>query len=255
MEDSKGISAKNNLYNVYKHNALKRGLKFDLSKAKFYLLTKSNCFYCGSSPSRVHNHQDNGYVYHYTYNGIDRLDNNIGYSDKNCVSCCFQCNKAKWTLSLEDFCNYINLVYSHMSGYDLSNQYKLIEFVEDSKGDSARGSLMTFYKQNAKKKGLDFFLSKKAFYKLTKQNCFYCGIPPNKVHKMHYYKKQLRYYTYNGVDRINSDKGYYEENRVPCCFQCNKAKWTLSTNEFIKYIYNVYDHMLEFGFFDASKIV
>jgi 5-methylcytosine-specific restriction endonuclease McrA len=99
MEDSKGITAKNNLYNVYRHNASKRGLQFDLSKAEFYLLTKENCFYCGATPNRVHIHHDHGSLY---------------YTEDNCVPCCHQCNMAKWTLTSEEFDQYIKLVYTHM---------------------------------------------------------------------------------------------------------------------------------------------
>lgn len=121
----------------------------------------------------------------------------------------------------------------------------------DSAGEAARSNLFSIYKQNARKRGLTFTLPRETFYKLTKSNCFYCGEIPSKIHKHHYYKNQFRYYTYNGVDRVASNEGYTEDNCVSCCFQCNKAKWTLSMDEFASYIQRTYEYMLEFGFFEG----
>lgn len=38
--------------------------------------------------------------------GIDRLDNNKGYSPNNVVTCCFQCNRAKNNKDAKDFINW-----------------------------------------------------------------------------------------------------------------------------------------------------
>ena len=46
----------------------------------------------------------------------------------------------------------------------------------------------------------------------------------------------------NGVDRINSNIGYTEENTVPCCKYCNTAKNTMTQNEFKMWIKRVYKH-------------
>ena len=37
----------------------------------------------------------------------------------------------------------------------------------------------------------------------------------------------------NGIDRINSDKGYTIDNCVPCCAQCNHMKLDYTTEEFL----------------------
>jgi hypothetical protein len=29
---------------------------------------------------------------------------------------------------------------------------------------------------------------------------------------------------YNGIDRVDNEKGYLVENCVPCCFTCNSLK-------------------------------
>jgi hypothetical protein len=39
-----------------------------------------------------------------------------------------------------------------------------------------------------------------------------------------------------GVDRIDSNLGYEQDNLVPCCYICNIMKSTLSTEEFFRHI-------------------
>ena len=49
----------------------------------------------------------------YKYNGIDRVDNKIGYELDNCVSCCIKCNKAKSYFGQDEFLNHIKKIYKH----------------------------------------------------------------------------------------------------------------------------------------------
>lgn len=58
-----------------------------ITQAEFKYLSESNCFYCGKEGP----------------NGIDRIDNKLGYSFSNCVPACKHCNYVKGDLSLEDF--------------------------------------------------------------------------------------------------------------------------------------------------------
>lgn len=92
--------------NYYTKNALVRGYEFELSRAEFYSLIISDCYYCGAQPSRVSkvNGRKNPPL---LYNGIDRVDNTIGYNIFNCVPCCTTCNKAKSALTFEKFENWI----------------------------------------------------------------------------------------------------------------------------------------------------
>jgi hypothetical protein len=46
--------------------------------------------------------------------------------------------------------------------------------------------------------------------------------------------------TYNGIDRVDSTKGYFNENVVSCCKVCNRAKSNLSLDEFKEWISKVY---------------
>jgi hypothetical protein len=90
----------------YIKSAQRRGHIFDLSFDTFYKLTQQNCHYCGETP------EDKTYE-HWTFkaNGIDRVDNNVGYLEDNCVSCCTHCNMAKRDLNVDEFFKWIKSVY------------------------------------------------------------------------------------------------------------------------------------------------
>ena len=90
---------------IYKTGADKRGYDFTLTEEQFKKLTSSNCYYCGGKPSNIYNKKgSNG---EYIYNGIDRKDNNKGYTVENSVPCCYTCNRAKGTLTLQEFKDWV----------------------------------------------------------------------------------------------------------------------------------------------------
>jgi hypothetical protein len=105
------LASFNKLYKTYKYGANKRGLCFELSREEFKELTQTDCVYCGQHPS--HSVQNKGGNGAYIYNGIDRIDNNLGYTLKNCVACCKRCNSMKMELSLNDFVEKISKIYCH----------------------------------------------------------------------------------------------------------------------------------------------
>jgi hypothetical protein len=67
---------------------------------------KSNCNYCGIEPSNLFWKS----YYNVNYNGIDRVDNLIGYEKHNLVSCCKTCNIAKNNNSEKDFLEWVKRV-------------------------------------------------------------------------------------------------------------------------------------------------
>jgi hypothetical protein len=103
-------AAFNAVFYSYKNN--KRGLVFKLSREELRFLTSSNCRYCGVEPQGVSKSVASGT---YVYNGIDRVDNKIGYILDNCVPCCSPCNRAKSSQSLEGFKNWIKRLINHNS--------------------------------------------------------------------------------------------------------------------------------------------
>ena len=75
------------------------------------------------------------------------------------------------------------------------------------------------YVKGAKKRGIHFGISKTLFESLIIKPCFYCNY--HKEGEVH------------GIDRVNNQKGYIEENVVPCCETCNVLKGSQHPQEFI----------------------
>jgi len=98
-----GVSAFNRLRRTYRRQAKNRGLVFDLSLDTFSVLVTSSCTYCEEPPSQSVLSNAGSF----TYNGIDRVDNNIGYIESNSVPCCGVCNRMKGTLSREEFLQHV----------------------------------------------------------------------------------------------------------------------------------------------------
>jgi len=92
----------------YKTHAKKRNYKFELTFQEFKNLIFKNCYYCGSKP--IGRHSKLKHSEQVFYNGIDRVNNNMGYSLSNCVPCCKICNKMKVNLIVEVFINHIKQI-------------------------------------------------------------------------------------------------------------------------------------------------
>lgn len=89
------------------------------------------------------------------------------------------------------------------------------------------------YKKHAKTKNRNFTLQLNEFKVILNKNCHYCGSEP-----MVYSDDYKR----NGIDRIDSDKGYVKDNCVPCCEMCNRAKLDYPVENFLKWVERVYLH-------------
>lgn len=87
-----GETAFNKLYYQYQYSCAKsRNHKFTLTVNEFRFLVTQNCFYCEKVPSRIKKSRESTF----TFNGIDRVDNSVGYIMENCVTCCRECNTKK----------------------------------------------------------------------------------------------------------------------------------------------------------------
>lgn len=109
-----GSIAARQLYANYKFGAKKRGLCFDISFSDAMVLYQGKCSYCGCEPQKI-NHIAASDSY-FKYNGIDRVDNNIGYTKENCVTACKKCNEAKRAMSLGEFKSWVEQMYLTMFG-------------------------------------------------------------------------------------------------------------------------------------------
>lgn len=103
---------------TYIRGAKDRNFTWDLTETEFREITSSDCYYCGESPSRMatSNGNQNFKGNLYTYNGIDRVDNNKGYEKDNIVPCCNTCNMLKGIYSQESFLSKVIEIYKHQTG-------------------------------------------------------------------------------------------------------------------------------------------
>lgn len=100
-----GDAAWNKAFRTYRRNARTRDLSWDLSMADFKRLALLDCFYCGAGPSMtMKGSPGSGDC---VYNGLDRIDNTLGYALGNVVTACKVCNHAKRDMSFDDFLAWI----------------------------------------------------------------------------------------------------------------------------------------------------
>lgn len=96
------------VFNRVKGNAKTRGIYFNLTIDDFIGIASQNCFYCNEPPVQKYNFRERGRP----YNGLDRVDNGLGYTLDNSVSCCPICNYAKHDLSISEFKEWLTKCYS-----------------------------------------------------------------------------------------------------------------------------------------------
>jgi hypothetical protein len=90
----------NKLWSSYRHKAKKRKILWELTKPEFDRLLSKPCRYCG--------YQDESKIM-----GIDRKVGQKGYTVKNCVSCCRDCNFAKNSKNVDEFLLWANRLIDH----------------------------------------------------------------------------------------------------------------------------------------------
>lgn len=85
-------------YRVIKYRHTKRQWRETLLTIDQYcMLERSPCFYCGGP----------------TIGGLDRVDNEKGYSLANSVPCCTNCNMMKKNMTSAEFINHILRIYTY----------------------------------------------------------------------------------------------------------------------------------------------
>lgn len=77
------LTIKSYSHKAYAKQAEKRNITFALSNEEYDELKKQSCYLCGITSSAIH------------HNGIDRVNNHVGYLKSNCKSCCGRCNTSK----------------------------------------------------------------------------------------------------------------------------------------------------------------
>lgn len=94
----------NKVLKYYKTNAARKNLEFNLNPSEFKTIIMKDCHYCGVQPAAYFKKDfANG---NFIYNGIDRKDNNEGYTLNNSLPCCNIWNRAKSALMYDEFISY-----------------------------------------------------------------------------------------------------------------------------------------------------
>jgi predicted RNA-binding Zn-ribbon protein involved in translation (DUF1610 family) len=163
---------------------------------------------------------------------VDKLGRLRSYVEFNCVDC------GKQSLQRSDEYNRKGNIckkckIKNNSAIELKT--KDLELV-------AASNLLSKLQRRYLKKGLTSNLNSQELLDLVKRNCHYCNAEPSNL--MQYKQIHFSYnFIYNGLDRVDSSKGYIKGNVLPSCKKCNIAKSDLSYNEFLQHIEKIYKNL------------
>ena len=107
----------------YTDKAELRGIPFNLCLSEFRFLIEQECHYCGAPPTQRMEvrYPPKPWYIPFLYNGIDRRDNNIGYTLENCLPCCGTCNMMKRDMGYQEFLEHIAKIHACLSDHSISN--------------------------------------------------------------------------------------------------------------------------------------
>ena len=103
-----------------------------------------------------------------------------------------------------------------------------------------RNRVYRMYVGSAKKRGLEFCLSRNQVLNLILKSCFYCGTKPKDHSAVS--DNPYRVIAWHGIDRVDNDIGYVLDNVVPCCNACNCMKGSRPIEEFLSHIRSISAH-------------
>jgi hypothetical protein len=108
------IAAINLRFGQYAKSAARMERVFSLTREQFAAMLTQDCTYCGVPPASLvkarGKHQAD-----FRYNGVDRVDNSLGYTPDNCVACCATCNLMKRGMSVTDFVSHARRIASYVT--------------------------------------------------------------------------------------------------------------------------------------------
>ena len=87
-------------WSILKTQARRRSIPCDVQFEEFVALIKQPCHYCGDGITE-------------RFRGLDRVDNNRGYTSANVVPCCPVCNYMKAKLTRSFFLAHVRKIASH----------------------------------------------------------------------------------------------------------------------------------------------
>ena len=205
------LRKRSTVYNLqYRLDIIKRnknGHVFNLTDEQIKHMLKQDCFYCSKKITALN------------YNGIDRIDNNKGYTVKNTRACCWLCNRMKLDKNVCDFIQCVfNIYYYSIDGRNAD----LINYNSNPLALNLNTIKYDKYVQSALVRDISFKLTKEQFTDLAALKCHYCGLPGP-----------------NGLDRKDNTAGYTLENSVASCTQCNYMKNVTTYQVFLDTVKNI----------------
>lgn len=90
-----------------------------------------------------------------------------------------------------------------------------------AEGRATRNEVVFRYKRHARERHLVWALTDAMIDTIFKSDCHWCGEPPSNVGKR---SRNYGDFRHSGIDRVDNEKGYVENNVVPCCIVCNSMK-------------------------------
>jgi hypothetical protein len=184
-----------------KHQAKKKKYFWadDMTTEACTFMMLSPCFYCGFQSDE-------------TVNGIDRMNNAVGYRLSNAVPCCKTCNFMKKCLDARTYVNRCSHISAVHGGTGM---------LHPTSWPDTTGCRYSQYLKRAKTKGWEFDLTEEEFKQMCTSPCHYC-------------QRTITKSNTSGIDRIDSNIGYVYGNLAPCCSECNASKGTLTRDHFLE---------------------
>lgn len=149
--------------------------------------------------------------------------------------CHCKCGAEKWIVRTE-------LVNGRTTSCLCEGKLRRAEKNRKPNAGAEKVALFHTYRYGAKRRHLSFRISLTEFTTITSLPCAYCGIPPRSVKRI---PNGGPGYVYNGIDRADPSRGYELDNILPCCIDCNRAKWQKSPREFHDWLARIYKHQFQ----------
>jgi len=199
-------------------NAHLRALLITISRDEYEKIVVSPCYYCG-------------FYSNFRLNGIDRIDNHLGYIPSNCIPCCKMCNMMKQAQHPHEFldkANAISLFNKTATPINdaLINKWRNVYTTKQSHYQAYK-----HYKWKViNERNLLFELSEEQYNTLKQIPCYLCGLKTSDEN-------------INGIDRVNPTiRAYTIDNCKSCCTHCNVMKGTLQFKDFIEKCHQITLH-------------
>lgn len=202
-------------YKHYVSGSLKRGYgDVELNFDEFKILVTSPCHYCNKRNTEE-------------ANGIDRVNNDLGYTRDNCVPACWKCNRMKHFYHPDFFMEKCKIISKRA---EPTNDFYTKWATYYTRTNNRN---YTTYKREAEEtRNLPFEITQQQWDWLTRSACYLCGYQD--AHGI-------------GLDRIdNTIRKYTLENCRPCCGSCNSMKGEIPLEEFLEQCSAIASSSLEF---------